>query len=572
MVSSDIHNAATFLTKFGATSKSVYSEHNPILMPQFLDARVIYLSLIQHPDTEPPFHILLHRLEEDEFELMDGFELAELPIGRLQKEFVEALERAYLQLYHSVNDVWPSSLSHTSTLSLHSDSKFKGYCGRICFLLAHLSTAVVQFTEAVMCSCVCQRNILELDVYIAWMLHVKPTWGEAHSWRSNKTCSVVGGITDKSDLAEHSFHAGIPIWYARRLPVMPDIHVVTWHSDKLHHILSIAFPISVLDNPEPSPPSGASSAPPEPPVTTHSSNASLSSAVTTCSSNTSSPGPGPVCTSRSEKLPKKPYPAATPKPGRNKFEPSASPLMPPLVENWVKASWEIESTFIFNQKPPQGVSRGYVMPEAALLANLSNKKTRCGFFVMYVKLATLLAYCVGFLGPTCAGLSNDEWQNILGMETLGSTEGMKKAAAKQKLIDKLSNLTIIRSTSGMLVDGEMEDGEVEGEVDNLAPSEGCTRREKLGGIKGFSAVRMGFGSSDLTEHQAGSYNLYHIIRGWRSLYNVMPPQLETAVQCLAPGKRPSVEDVHCVEYLVAHQYIWVFSDFFRRPPMLPSIT
>ncbi|KAF9061110.1 hypothetical protein BDP27DRAFT_1204920, partial [Rhodocollybia butyracea] len=107
--------------------------------------------------------------------------------------------------------------------------------------------------------------------------------------------------------------------------------------------------------------------------------------------------------------------------------------MPPLVENWVKASREIGSSFNFSQKPPQGVARGYVMPEAALLANLTNEKTRRGFFVMYMKLATLLAYRVGFLGPARAGLSNNEWRNILGLETLGSTEGTKKAAAKQKL-------------------------------------------------------------------------------------------------------------------------------------------
>lgn len=185
-----------------------YGEHDPLLMPQYLDPRVIYLSLIRLPDAEPPFHILWRRPEEDEFEVMDGFKLAELPIGRLQKEFVEALERAYHQLYHSVNDARPSSSSDTpATPSLRSDSKFKDYCGRIRFLLAHLTTAVLPFSEALMCSCVCQRNILEMDAYITWMLYVKPTWGEAHSWRKTKTRSVVGGITDKPDLTEHCFRA-----------------------------------------------------------------------------------------------------------------------------------------------------------------------------------------------------------------------------------------------------------------------------------------------------------------------------------------------------------------------------
>lgn len=81
------------------------------------------------------------------------------------------------------------------------------------------------------------------------------------------------------------------------------------------------------------------------------------------------------------------------------------------------------------------------MPEAALLANLANEKTRRGFFVMYMKLASLLAYRVGFLDPAKAGLSNDDWRHILGLEVLGSKEGTKSNAARQKLINELQSLT-----------------------------------------------------------------------------------------------------------------------------------
>lgn len=189
-----------------------YGEHDPILMPQFLNTSVLFLALIRLPDTNPPFHILWIKPGEDEFIPIKGFKLALLPIGRLQKELVEALERPYLQLYRSVNDTRPSSsdpstssnLSSASS-SLRSDTKFKDYCGRIRFLLAHLSTAVIPFSEAIMAWCICQRNILELDAYITWMLRVKPSWGKAHSWRTNAIRSVVGAITDETDLAENCF-------------------------------------------------------------------------------------------------------------------------------------------------------------------------------------------------------------------------------------------------------------------------------------------------------------------------------------------------------------------------------
>lgn len=115
--------------------------------------------------------------------------------------------------------------------------------------------------------------------------------------------------------------------------------------------------------------------------------------------------------------------------------------MPPLVATWVKASREIGANFDLSQQPPEGVSRGYAMPEAALLANLANEKTRQGFFAMFIKLSDLLAYRVGFMGPAHAGLSNDEWQRILGLEVLGSTEGTKADAARQQLIKRLQDLT-----------------------------------------------------------------------------------------------------------------------------------
>lgn len=122
--------------------------------------------------------------------------------------------------------------------------------------------------------------------------------------------------------------------------------------------------------------------------------------------------------------------------------------MPPLVPTWVRASREIGARFDFSQRPPEGVNSGYTMPEAALLANLANDKTRQGFFAMFMKLGDLLAYRVGFLGPQRAGLSNDQWRQILGLEVLGSTQGTKAEAARQQLIKELQNLT---STSRALV-------------------------------------------------------------------------------------------------------------------------
>jgi hypothetical protein len=177
-------------------------------MPQFLNPSVLFLALIRAPE---PKNILWHKPEEDEFEPIDGFKLAELPIGRLKKELVEALERVYHQFCESANDARSSSsgLSHSpdtsATSSVRSHFKFKDYCGRIRFLIAHLNNAVMPFSESMMCWCICQRNILELDAYVTWIQRVKPTWGQAHSWRTTSLRSVVGCVTDQPDLAESCF-------------------------------------------------------------------------------------------------------------------------------------------------------------------------------------------------------------------------------------------------------------------------------------------------------------------------------------------------------------------------------
>ncbi|KAF9026574.1 hypothetical protein BDP27DRAFT_1437468 [Rhodocollybia butyracea] len=458
--------------------------------------------------------------------------------------------------------------------SLSSDSKFKDYCARIRFLLA---TAVVPFS-ALMCSCVCQRNILELDAYITWILYMKPTWGKAHSWQKSKMCSVVGGIMDQPDVTEHCFWAGIPVWRVRRVPVTPDVQVMTWHlepkplptmrsvmekfmsfEDKSppHPIIwegylksleyyiamsknnrSIAFPASIFDNPQSDPPSAATSAQPETAVTSGSSNITgfHFMFLETPKGTLYVEHPIFVFLFYSPIGNINPVPApqtASSLRGRNKFEPSVSLLMPPLVVNWVKASRDIGSNFDSNQQPLQGDWRSWDrINELQSLTSTSRGRVATPT-VDLTKLKDIV--------PMWKGV---EYLDTIPDETYTSI---------------LNNLTI---TSNPI---ETEDGEVNGEVDDLAPSENCMRR--LGGIEGFSTVRMGFGSSELMQRQAASYNLYRIMQGWCPPYAVIPLDVETAtVWWLAPSRQPSVTEVDRTEYLVAHCYICVFSDFFNHPP------
>ncbi|KAJ3755853.1 hypothetical protein EV360DRAFT_85501 [Lentinula raphanica] len=212
-----------------------FGQHDPDFNPQFFSMSRAYLALIRIPDLNDYLNILWHLPSEVDFEPIDGFKLAAVPIGRFPKIQLDALEHALVTIYTRIDDAKFASSSSSSvastTSSLRSHPKIKEYQGRIRYLLSQLSTAAAPYSESLMIWCICQRNLLQMDAFITWMLFIEPSWGKSEAWKTHPLRPVIGTITDQPLIAEQCFRAGIPVWYGRKLPVPSDVKVIHWHSD-----------------------------------------------------------------------------------------------------------------------------------------------------------------------------------------------------------------------------------------------------------------------------------------------------------------------------------------------------
>ncbi|KAJ3833072.1 hypothetical protein F5878DRAFT_665976 [Lentinula raphanica] len=646
-----------------------FGEHDPNFNPQFFSSSRPYLPLIRIPDLDDYLKILWYFPSEADFEPIDGFKMASVPIGRFPKIQLEALEHALVTIYTRIDDAkFASSSSSSDSLlptptpalstiasSLRSHPKLKEYQGRIRYLLSQLTTAAAPYSESLMIWCICQRNLLQMDAFITWALFIEPSWGKAEAWRTQPLRPVIGTITDQPLIAEQCFRAGIPVWYGRKLPVPSDIKVMHWHSNDTplprlfdvitkavsfedenppHRIIysgslhscehyqlmadytgKIAFPPSIFDSTLPSSSITGSSLTP---TATGPSSTGQSSLVRMTPSTSSSESRSTPY-SRPKKIRSKSVPSTH---SRNKFEQVESSLLPPGIITWAQASSDVGKEFDHEQPPREGISRGYPLPDAVMLANLS-EATRQGFLSMYLKLRELLHYRIRKLGTTASFMSNEDWRKLLGLEYLRSKEGTQAAKARQTLVKMLESLTCKNNSGGPAVEIDLsnlkniipqwkgqqypnnipdaicteildeiirisfktellaadrylfdpkpniEEGLEEGEVVyELGGMSHAQRLDKIVAIPGLVTGNMGFGSPNRSNRQEAVYNLYCIMQGWGFGYGVSS-KLEHVVQSLRPDREPSVSEIDTAEYHVAYHYISVFADYFKRAPTIP---
>ncbi|KAJ3766647.1 hypothetical protein FB446DRAFT_849579 [Lentinula raphanica] len=651
-----------------------YGQHDPLLMPQPFSIKTPHLPLIRRPDSTSDLRILWARPEEDQFDAIDGFKLSAQPIGLLLGPMVDALEHAYFEIIERMSS-WAiasassssgTSSSSTPPQSSRTDVQVKSYRGQISYLLGHLRSIPSSFSESRMIFAMCQRCCLELDARITWVQVIAPSWGQMEAWRVPQTREVVGAISSQPLIVESCFCAGIPVWYLRALPVHPQIKVQHWHTiekpvrdlsgliekvtsfededppypviysggienlDRYKLMLDnntrIAFPSSAFDSPFTSPsllPSSTSS-------TSSTSSLPQATAAVVGPSRSTSPAMPRVTPYPKTKFSKQKNPRQIGQQGRNKFLEVDSPLIPPSLPSWTTASKTIGATFNPNQHARDGVPRGYILPEPAMIVNLSADQTHQAYLLMYLKLRDFLLYHIHKLGVVDALLSADEWRKVLGLERVPVTDGTHSAMERNKVLevlraasDGVSGLSIDFShldaivpqwknqpitgpisnaiardildeifafsfkyelllidqfiynypqSSSDSLEGSMdaspdvEPGEV---VDDLSAPTRSRRFQKLmSPVPGLQQGRMGFGSANSDVRQEAVYSLYRIMTGWGFSYT-FPSTKCHILDALSPGHSPNVTELDKAEYAVAHHYIASFADFSKRAPIIP---
>ncbi|KAE9386867.1 hypothetical protein BT96DRAFT_948799 [Gymnopus androsaceus JB14] len=173
-----------------------YSKHDLCFTPQPINFTLVpHLALIPYPGSLDTITLDL--------------------VALLEKEFFEIL----------VN---------LDSKALKADPKGKEYCTCICILLSCLLSPAT-FQQALMTWRLAQRNCLELHAHIIWLSKVKPTFTSEHAWETHEVRSVIGAITDKREVLEYCFRAGIPVSFdqayknkTQRLAIKVDQQVLKW--------------------------------------------------------------------------------------------------------------------------------------------------------------------------------------------------------------------------------------------------------------------------------------------------------------------------------------------------------
>ncbi|KAJ3780400.1 hypothetical protein GGU10DRAFT_337203 [Lentinula aff. detonsa] len=367
----------------------LYSEHDPLLMPQPHNIHVPHLPLILNPSIPSEFGILW-----------------------IVADLLKALEQTYTNIVLKI-----ANTSSSSRPSARSDHNVQTYRRRFQYLSGYFKHTASSYSESLMAWSICQCICLELNARITWVQSVAPIWGKMDAWRVPVVHNVVGALTDNAEVAEKCFRSGIPVWLYHKLPVKPDIKVMQWHTNKI--------PVETVKGHIKQFVSFADADPPQPIIYT-----------------------GNVMSlDRYSRMAENNNKIAFPGSAFDSIDPVTHPSMPPSIPAWVKACKQIGESFVQSQQPREGVPRGYILPEHGMLGSMDTK-LRQKFLRMYLKLKPLLFYQIQKIGMVESLLSTSLWRKVLGMESLGVTNGTRAAETRQSLIHELqttlmgSNLTI----------------------------------------------------------------------------------------------------------------------------------
>ncbi|KAE9389077.1 hypothetical protein BT96DRAFT_1003611 [Gymnopus androsaceus JB14] len=221
-----------------------YGEHDPYSAPQpFNFTLAPHLALIPYPGSLDTITLWVCPTDE-EFEAIAGHKLSPVPLGHIRRDLVAHLEKEFFEI-----------LANLDSKASKAHPKGKEYCTRIRILLSRLLSPAT-FQQALMTWRLAQRNCLELHTHVVWLSKVKPMFMSEHAWETHEVQSVIGAITDKQEVLEFCFRAGIPIWFYQAyknetqwLVIEADQQVLKW-LDKVEPPPTRPLPdyLSFMDN------------------------------------------------------------------------------------------------------------------------------------------------------------------------------------------------------------------------------------------------------------------------------------------------------------------------------------
>ncbi|KAK1234652.1 hypothetical protein PQX77_002145 [Marasmius sp. AFHP31] len=621
-----------------------FGEEDPLFFPQPYIPGIGYLSVIPFPTSD------LTSPHSAAWRIAQPLDFVRVPsndpsrgLGTLSDEIRLSIQKAFDKLAERIVNISidDRSKAESEKSNVKNDQPIMRYLFRIKYLLSRLKS-LSSYREAVLTFSSCQRAYLELVARVDWLeTYRRRMYNPSPANRPVEEAKVVGALTGDDETASRLFLAGIPVWYSQPLYKKDSTRVDTWISldstSSLKRLSESGINFSLDDE-----------SPPNPVIfegsmhdatryakmgeylhRTSSTNVYLESTSITPPVMPTPPQPSSSGPSHTSRAPYRHHPTRlsgvqVPLPSanndRDKFVNVASPIMPPPLPAWARASAQAGAGFDPNTRPPPGLNNGYALPDPNIIAGTKNEATQAAFITTWLRLRAVLLYRLR--SPTFAPLKPKEWRVVLGMEVHGQ-KAHTQAAQSRKEIEKMLQECLDSGDMGgsvnlanlseapvvwcgtpltpfslppvnILKEILWEMFEINFRYELLSLDSRCYRaglasndreQEVLGTIlhfenglipSGVAKGREGYASRELgtaAGRRQALRGLLQVMDGWAGGPGQLPRPLQNSAVSerldITSATRVEWKEVEDIEYAIVHHYVSVFRSIFQRAPLLP---
>ncbi|KAL0063028.1 hypothetical protein AAF712_010051 [Marasmius tenuissimus] len=431
-----------------------FGEEDPLFFPQPYIPGIGYLSVIPFPTSDPTSnHSAAWRtITPSDFVRAPSNDPSR-GLGSLSGEVRVSIQKAFDKVTErivniSIDDRLKAESAKTNA---KSDQLITRYLFKIKYLLSRLKS-LSSYREAALTFSCCQRAYLELVARVDWLETYRPSDVQPFARESaTRRCQSSWRPHRDDETAYRLFLAGIPVWYSQPLDKKESTRIDTWitldSTSPLKRLAESGIKFSLDD-----------AFPPNPTIfegsmldltryakmgeylqRSSSTNVYLENGtITPLMPNP--PEPSSSGPSRTSKTPYRHHPTRlsgvqVPLPNanrdRDKFVDVVSPMMPPPLPVWARASVQAGAGFDPNLRPPPGLNNGYALPDPNIIAGTRNQATQAAFITTWLKLRPVLLYRLQ--SPTFGPLKPKEWRVVLGMEVHGQKPNTQAAQSRNDI-------------------------------------------------------------------------------------------------------------------------------------------
>ncbi|KAL0573802.1 hypothetical protein V5O48_008147 [Marasmius crinis-equi] len=610
-----------------------FGEEDPVYFPQPFSTRVGHLACIPNPSTDisNPHRIAWQVPSAGDFIPFSPSSTAQglgLISNQLASKMKAAADAAVYRVYLEAKD------STTETVeSFKKDLFLRNYTFSLKYLCARLQSPA-SLQEVFMTFSLCQHVYLELVARTSWLARYAKLVADPPKYPVPEVANVVGALTDHEEVAERLYLSGIPVWLVRPILKKDSFKVNKWLAPKFDGMTRVLRDPGLSLNLEDETPCrevvferklgsldryAAMSRYIRRFTTTNVFMDEDAAGYKACVPSSAGP-------TRTPKL-NKTHPTYSKGKGkklavarendRNKFIDIASPMTPPSLSQWSRASAAAGDGFDPNTPCPTGRDNGYALPDPGVIVGTGNEDTRTAFFTTWLRLRAVLLYRL--LSPKFRPMRTKHWRGVLGVGIHGlkaDTRAAERRLEQQRMLQECLNaggmqgsvdLSKLDSTPVQWRELSLDQSvhpplpvareiicelyEINFRYELISLDRFCYQtdasvaereQEVLGVLFHFNnrlvpdaadLGKTGFASTQKNERRRALHGLHEVMQGWNGGPGELPERLRDPGVSkrldIAETDDIPVMEMDSIEYALAFHYVSTFRIIFARAPLLP---